>query len=41
MGQARAIPRYERGVRNALANQDPAANALFYANQMTPFKGQQ
>lgn len=40
MGQARAIPRYERGVRNALASQDPTTNALFYANQITPFRGQ-
>jgi hypothetical protein len=38
-GQARAIPRYERDLRNALASQEPT-NALFYANQITPFRKQ-
>jgi hypothetical protein len=40
MGQARAIPRYERNVRNALANQQPATNALFYGTQALPFTNQ-
>lgn len=39
-GQARAIPKYETNVRNALANQQPAANALFYGNQVLPFTNQ-
>ena len=38
-GQARAIPSYDRRVRNALANQPvpPAVNALYYGGQAAPF----
>lgn len=38
-GQGRAIPKYERGVRNALADQsgNPLANALYYGGQAVPF----
>ena len=38
-GQGRAIPKYERGGRNALADQstDPVANALYYGRQASPF----
>jgi hypothetical protein len=39
LGQGRAIPKYERGVRNALANQSPN-NALFYGTQALPFTRQ-
>jgi hypothetical protein len=39
-GQGRAIPRYETNVRNALTNQQPAANALFYGTQALPFTNQ-
>jgi len=40
VGQGRAVPKYERGVRNALANQQPN-NALFYGTQALPFMRQQ
>ena len=41
-GQARALPAYERPIRNALAGQsaNPVANALYYGGQTLPFTNQ-